>query len=326
MEMSDRLGSLRVVARSNQTAADRDLIAHARLAGFAKVTARKLEDWRRAGAMPARVRLSLGRYGTVAVDSPEAQERLVALCQFLYKAGAMPERADLPRRRRIADALLYLWLEGFEVSTATVRDLVCDRLIALDERLASRRAAAARDHPEWEEYEVSLAASEEAVESMANSDVARNQRLALRPRRKEFDGRQPRELAAAAGTQVMQAIQGHVDLETGLVATLLESPLAGLAADVAPVMSPAEEEQVARELAVDSMVRAVWACSEGDWNSIRAAVQAVNETTIALRNSPDAELRGFACRMPVTNTRGSLATAIARFAAKAPELEEALRG
>lgn len=145
------------MARSGETDADRELLTYARGLGIEDLTPRMLEDWRRADALPARIPTYLGRGGTRWIDPPGTAARAVGVYQFLHKQGPFGERFDLPCRRRVRDAPVWLWYEGLDGLDELARDRACDYWAGWQEDFGAARRQAAAKNPRTAAYELPVA-------------------------------------------------------------------------------------------------------------------------------------------------------------------------
>ncbi len=310
------------VPRSQETEADRELIEYARGFGF-RVTARMLEDWRRAGAMPPRERVDLGHYGTRYEDPPEAKERLIDVCRFLHKHEPFGERPDLPRRRRVAEAALWLWYGGSPIAAEIIRDVTAACYIAVAERLEARRRDAAAADPEAADFELPIIAADAEVENLLDSDLFRRQLRVFRRLGDELDD-DPDGRARRATSQLIQALQGRAKPEPGALAGSVEAPLILSGVIDQPLADPEGERSLAERLSARHIIDTLADLSEDDWRDIREILHALNATLGSFEGSGEPQKQAFARLVPRTNTATRLVSAIGALAVHLDELREAV--
>jgi len=295
---------------------DAALIDHAACFDLA-VTPRQLKAWRREGAMPPEPTL-------------RCPERLVALCLFLRRQGTFRSRGDLPDRRRVADAPLWLWYEGIPIPIDEMRDRVLAYLEQIDHELTALRAFAERQTPGLERYEYVSAAAERYADEVMHTnllpgmlpafseEVSRDEEGPVIPPK-------PHDLARDGLVQLFCCLQddangGAENATRVLDAALTTSGVDALSEDVPDAATMLEA------LTLRGMTRALWALTERDLWSLRHTIHAALGMAQHLANhTKEPSLRRLgklSTRVPI-GTR-SLLFGIANFAAMGPYITEFL--
>lgn len=310
------------MARSAETDADRELIAHAAQFGF-QLTARTLEDWRRAGAMPARIRIDLGRRGTRYEDPPDAKQRLIGICCFMRKRPPFRERPDLPRRRRIQDALPWLYYEGI-VAGGAIRDRVIDYWEGLADEVDAAREQARAQLPDATAAELAVAAADEIADQLARHRGARRP-LAVFASHREQLGDDPQLALRDAFSELFLAVQGEGTLDHGKLGHLLEHVFIQSGLEDAPIDDELARGSLLRGLEPQRACRAVWNLTEDDWRFVRTFIHLFQGVLISLeRHNEDRRLREMGRIAPKLNTTGRLLFATGYIAAVKDEVQEGI--
>jgi hypothetical protein len=311
------------MSETDNTRADRELIEHAARFGF-KVTARMLQDWRRAGAMPARIRFNLGRDGTRYDDPPEAKELLIPICLFLKKKGQFADRPDLPRRRKLEDALIWLWYEGIPVPLDAIREPVLGYWAELHEEFAVLAERARENEPDAMAYEVPVAVADTLAEQLAKHDGARRHLAVFARHRDDLDA-DPRVALRAAYSQLFQAMQGETSVELKTFGYLLEYMFIDSGLEDQPGVDPDAIAQVLDALNPSNVVRAVWNLTPEGWRDVRTFLHISQGMLISLeRHNGDPRLRRMAKVSPKVSKRGELLMQVGFVAAMLPSIIEAV--
>jgi hypothetical protein len=312
------------MARGRPTAADEKLADAVESYGFKRPSAATFEYWRSQGALPARLSPGLGQgRGRGSQDPPEAELLAVGIARFLDKRRGLPERADLPRRRRVAEAPLWLWYEGYPIPTTSIASTVAALYTATAEFFAAERHKAAGDEPEAAAYELPAAAADAVVARMDRSELFRKQLRALRDRPEPLAHHSPNSLASAASSQLLQALQGDTEVEAGVFAAGIEFPLM-TSTGVGAISSADEQQAIAKRLSIDNILRTVDELSEEDWRDIRASLHAIQGNLIAFAASANPQLRAFARASLMLNNATRLAAAAGAMAVNLDVLREEL--
>ncbi|QEC48540.1 hypothetical protein FSW04_13840 [Baekduia soli] len=254
---------------------DEQLLKHAELAGF-NVTPRRLAGFRRAQAMPS-------------TPTSQCPERLVGLCHFLARTGEFRRRPDLPERRRLADAPVWLWYQGYPVPYLEVRDRAQHYLEHVDRGLRELREAERRLHPDHEPYEYATAAAEAYADAVMPTPMMRGIIPAFIDNYvRQADGEEPHvpasrhELARQAAVDLFVRFQGvgHVPNEKAAEFVLAPLVIAKVQAEVPDV------EAVLAAMSLSGMNKALWHRSEHEWWMVRHLVHAGLGITHQLATQP----------------------------------------
>jgi hypothetical protein len=310
------------LARGSPTDADRSLSAYLARFGYGR-EAPTFEYWRGRGALPLRDSPGLGRgRGRGSEDSPETAALALGICRFLDKDGGIADRPDLPRRRRVAEAPVWLWYEGYPVPNEAVRNTVCACYLGLGRRFEQSRNRAKEQSPQAAPYEVVIDAAELEVEGLLDSALFRRQVRAFARISEQLEGSPPRALAKGAASQLIQALQGQADPEPGVFAAGIESPLILSGVSTSAVMGDQAAERLAERLSIVNIVKTVRRLGHEDWDDIRAAIRAIQGMTMALRVSGDPAARRAGRATPLLNQVTRFVSAIGALAVNLDELRE----
>jgi hypothetical protein len=297
------------VVRGSPTDADRALVAYLAEFGY-PVKAATLEYWRGQGALPPRKAPGRGRgRGRGSADPPETAARALGICRFLDKSeDGIPDRPDLPRRRRVAEAPLWLWYERYPIPNEAIRDAVGACYLGLQRRLGGRPA---------------LAAVEAEVAGMHKSEPFRRQvrafeRLPSHPRE------HPRALAESATSQLLQALQGDVEVEADVFPVVFEYPLVLAGATDEPLTAPPDAEALAELLATETILRKIASMTGDDWRDVREVLRAIQGDVIRLAGNEDQVVRRTARSTPLANNATRLVAAIGALAVTVETMQQAV--
>lgn len=276
-----------------------------------ELTAATLEYWRGQRALPARLAPGRGQgRGRGSEDPPEAKAIALGICRWLDKKNGIADRSDLPRRRRVADAPLWLWYEGCEIPISTVRRIVVDVYSGLAQRLAFRRRSAARREPDAADYELPIAAAEaELREADRRHPVARGQLRAFRRLYRNLAPARAQELATSASAQLLAALQGSPDPEPEIFASGIEYPLIAAGVIDERTIGPEQVDGLARRLSIDRILTATNGLTEQDWQDVRAVLRGINAAIDELARHRNPGIRLAAKLLPRLNNSTSLAAA-----------------
>lgn len=262
--------------RGQPTKADLDLIAAADAAGVV-VTRRQIEDWRIAGALPPRTVESLGRYGRRSHDPPGTAARLLAVCDFMFKTGRLVERPDVPRRRKVSDALLWIWYAGYNVPATEVRDLLSDRLNAVGTVLESMRAAEAKTNPGLPTYEIEQAAAERVANHHRSTPGFRRLARTYRKQPGHEQGANPGDELAGGIGQIIQMLDSTVEGDANALTHLFDLG-AHLGQPSGSEPDPEWLQVLQARLSLERMRDAMRRPSDAEWAQVRLILHTWNTT------------------------------------------------
>jgi len=311
------------MARGSPTDADRVLVDHLAAFGY-RVKPATFEYWRGQGALPRRIAPGRGRgRGRGSEDPPESAELALGICRFLDKSQGIPDRPDLPRRRRVVEAPLWLWYERYPIPNETIRDAVGACYLELEGRLSKRRAQARIFDPGAETYELPVMAADAEVAEMLQSDGVRRQSRAFARLRNRLE-EAPVQLARRATSQLLQALQGHVDVEATVFPVSFEYPLVVAKATDQVLTPPSEAQDLADALAGEAILREVASLRSGDWRDVREVLRAIQGAVIQLAGSEDAAVRRTAREFPLANNATRLIGAVGALAVNLETIRRAV--
>jgi len=301
------------MARGSPTDADRVLVDHLAAFGY-RVKPATFEYWRGQGALPRRIAPGRGRgRGRGSEDPPESAELALGICRFLDKSQGIPDRPDLPRRRRVVEAPLWLWYERYPIPNETIRDAVGACYLELEGRLSERRAQARIYDPGAETYELPVMAADAEVAEMLQSDGVRRQSRAFARLRNRLE-EAPVQLARRATSQLLQALQGHVDVEATVFPVSFEYPLVVAKATDQVLTPPSEAQDLADLLASEAILRKLASMSPDDWRDVREVLRGIQGEVIRLAGDEDAAVRRTAREIPLANNATLLVAAVGALA------------
>ncbi len=312
------------MARGPASGADREVLDYLEFFGYRKKAA-TLEYWRGQGALPPRRSRGLGRgKGRDSIDPPETKERALWVSRFLDKRSGIPDRPDLPRRRRVAEAPYWLWYEGYPIPDELIRAAVRVYFLGLHERFEVQRQEAADAEPDIEDYEVPVVVADAEVAGALTTNFGRRQLRVFAARRSALGGGDPDGLVLSANSQFVQALQGFGEPERGMLAHLVETPLLETRALRGPLMSQGGEGQLAAEISAKSIVTAVSRLSPEEWREVHGVVRAIRGTVASLSQGSDDQLRDIAKASPATNTVAGLFGVVGGAAVQLGQLRDAV--
>jgi hypothetical protein len=248
----------------------------------------------------------------------------LGVCRWLDKRNGIADRPDLPKRRRVAEAPLWLWYEGYDILIKTIRHIVEEGYSGLARRLAVRRRTAARSEPDAADYELPIAAAEaELRDADPSHPVARGQLRAFRRLYRKLAPARAQDLATSASAQLLATLQGSPDPEPEVFQIGIEYPLAAAGVIEAPTMSSAEVERVANHLSIDRILEATNDLTDHDWQEVRLILRGINAAIEELETHPNPRIRIAARLLPRLNTSTRLAAAAGATAATLTSCEAA---